>query len=542
MKKNILLAIISLFVALSGSARVPLDSVLRVLDAESERASEYSDAHDATIAALRKRLPHVKDNAKRFELCHNIFELYRYFQYDSAYVYASKMLDIARRLNDPQRDAQARAAVMDCYTTAGLFKEASDMKQSIKPSLLPPECLLPYYELTARYYAELASFAPADSRERRMHNDSINAYKQLILSASEPNSFIFVNNTIDADAQHGLPVESMFRRRMDMLKDFKLDLHQQAVLHSQLGLNAAELGLKDEAAYHYAMAALADLRSSTRETTAAKCLAQNMYERGDIDRAARYIHFALSDANAYNTRLRLKEIGEILPRIELARHAQVMQQRKVLVSVLVVVGVLLLVIVVMFFKLRRRNRSLADSHTRLRTQAQELEDANSSLNSYIERLRETNEIKDQYIAQSLIGNTDFVNEVETKCKRAITKLKAKQLDDVATILHEMGIKRERERMFSSFDEAFLKLFPNFIDEFNKLFDADNQIKLGADGELSTELRIFALMRLGLDNPGEVANYLNLSVNTIYVYKTKVKARSILDKADFDQAVMNIPKP
>ena len=119
---------------------------------------------------------------------------------------------------------------------------------------------------------------------------------------------------------------------------------------------------------------------------------------------------------------------------------------------------------------------------------------------------------------------------------------ARQYDEAIGLLSGIGIRKERERIYAAFDSAFLKLFPNFIDEYNRLFPPENRVELDDNGALPMETRIFALMRLGVENSAEVAEYLNISVNTIYVYKTKVKSRSLVPKEEFDGRIRAIPKP
>lgn len=114
-------------------------------------------------------------------------------------------------------------------------------------------------------------------------------------------------------------------------------------------------------------------------------------------------------------------------------------------------------------------------------------------------------------------------------------------EEVKYLLYDMGVKKERQRLFSAFDKAFMKLFPNFVDEYNKLFPKEYQVSIDSSGELSTEIRIFALMRVGISNPTDVAKYLNLSTNTIYVYKAKTKAKALVPKEEFDDYIMAIPK-
>ena len=181
-------------------------------------------------------------------------------------------------------------------------------------------------------------------------------------------------------------------------------------------------------------------------------------------------------------------------------------------------------------------------HSSLEEKTELLEQSNKSLTDVISKLREANEIKDQYIIQSLYGNTDFVNEVNEAVNEAARDITLKRADEARTKLYHIGIKNERARIAATFDTAFLKLFPNWLDEFNSLFPDNMKVRLSEDGTMPMDVRIFALMRLGFGNPAEVAKYLNLSIDTVYVYKSRIKARAIVDNDEFDKRIMAIPKP
>lgn len=172
----------------------------------------------------------------------------------------------------------------------------------------------------------------------------------------------------------------------------------------------------------------------------------------------------------------------------------------------------------------------------------ELVKANDSLSTLNSKLKETIALKDSYIIQSLYINTSFLKQVESRCHEAINDMKTKGLEAMRFLPYQMGIKEERQRIMASFDHTFLQVFPNFIDDFNALLADGESVSLGDDNGLSTELRIFALMRLGVTDTAAVSDFLNISANSIYVYKARIKAKSNLSKTEFDARVMAITKP
>lgn len=518
-----------------------LDSVLRLLDNEIQQVDAIRKKKEERISLLRDELGRARSDDMRFSLMHSLYNEYRSYQNDSATHYANRMILLADSIGNGIEAATARMALLDSYLTVGFFKEASEIDAEIDSSVLPKERRTEYYGLRARLFQNLESYVNRNSKLGTQYAAERTAAYDSIISLSEPGSYAYEEACLERELVYKKLPELAVNTRLEFLQRPELSDHDRAINYSILGSAHQWNDKPDEAAYYYACSALYDLRSNTRETTASKDLAALMLERGDIDRANRYIHLALDDANFFNSRLRFIEINSVLPRIEMARYDWLDSQRWALIFIVALVCFLLAVASVLWLKLRQKNRRLAASHDEINRKNDALEEINASLRRVNDELRETTEIKDQYIMQSLYSNTDFIDEVESKLTKAISRLKVRQYDELGRILYSIGVKQERQRMYISFDTAFLKLFPNFIEEFNKLLDEEHRISIDSGGALPTEIRIFALLRLGISNPVDVARYLNLSVNTVYVYKTRIKTKAIVPKNEFEDMVMAIPK-
>lgn len=519
-----------------------IDSVLRALDHEIEIApTVYLPVKENTIRKLQSSLSGDGDDRSRFDTFKSLYSEYLNYQYDSAYHYARRMEHLADRFDDPRLKMQARAALLNCYSSVGFFNEGMDVMEQMEPRYLPQKERTDYYLSAAKLLQNMESYVDGSA-------DLTDKYKKMrtqcydsVLAIADKGSYEYAmagleRNRIPAFA--GLDGISVCKQIMDR---FNLDLHQKAINCSTIGRSYAWHEKDDSAIYYLALSAIYDIRSNTRETTAAKDLANLMLKKGDVERASRYINIASDDARAYNSRLRKVEINSVMPVIESVRHNRLSSQRLLLIISLSIFAVMLSIALTLFFKLRTRNKSLTESHEEINKKNAELKKANEALEEVNTRLKEADEIKDQYIIQSLYGQNEFVNEVDEKSKKALTKLKGKKYADVENLLSDMGVKREQAKMSASFDSVFLKLFPNFIDELNKFMNPGEQITIDGD-KLPTEIRIFALVRLGIDSPADIAQYLGLSVNTVYVYKAKLKSRSNVGKLDFEKLVKAIPKP
>lgn len=535
--------------AVAGNV-MDINTVMTELVGEIDRQSKYTAAKEARIRSLKDALAESRSMMASYRLAKDIFSEYIFYQSDSAYHYASVMRNLSETLGDASLFAESNFALMKCFSSNGYFKEAADMDKLVVVDSLPSEALADYYRTCTSYYQNLESYAGgAHTDLGRIYRDKRMEVAQKLAETADSNSYLWHQNRIGLEQMENPSLDKEISDRLALLKRFDLNNHEQAIQHSLLGHAYIGKGNREEAKRHLALSAINDIRGSVTETTAAKMLAEMMYEDKDLALAHQLIHQAFDDASFYNSHLRRDELSKTMQMIDSARYAWRSNQLWWVVGILSGFVLLLASVMVLFVKVRHRNREIENVNAELHRKSDALDasrkalsETNKELESTIAQLREVSEIKDSYITQSLYVNTVFVNEVEERLKNAMKLLKEKKYDELKFLPYQMGIKEERQRIFRNFDDAFIKLFPNFIDEFNRLFKEEDWIELNDSGELPMDVRVFALLRLGISDPAEVAKYLNLSVKTIYVYKTKLKSKSILANDDFEAAIKAIPKP
>ncbi len=513
-------------------------NVLKELDRKIEERYIYKAEKDRLINSLKFRLSNTTNELEESMLCHELFEEYKTYQYDSAYLYALRSQELAIKSQNRDQMAQSLCDLLYCYSTAGFFKEGADVIASFD-SNVSQNIVVNFYRGCFRYYFNLMRYVSSTEQLKEKYRDEMLRYTSLVLDLLPVDSFNYRFLSVQSDVLLGVETHANIDRVQGLLLTPNLSLNNKAIIYSWLGMAYDDLGDEKSAIYYTALSAIADIESCTYETTSAKVLAEYMYQVDDIERAARYIHIALADANTYNSPYRKLEIQAIMPDIVDQRIFIMQQDKRFLTAVTAVIVSLLVVILFMFMKINRRNAALRAARVELEQRAAELAKVNEQLSSLNHELSEANSIKDRYIIQSLYSDSGFVDNVENMCKVLMRKIKAKQYTDLEEVVRSVGIKQERLRMSSTFDLAFLKLFPNFVAEYNKLFDAENAVSLGESGELSPEMRIFALIRLGIEDVNMISRYLNLSLNTIYVYKAKVKARTIVPKEEFEEYIKAI---
>lgn len=460
-----------------GEERAETKDVMAELIEELGKQEEYAAAKEARIKSLKEALAESKSAMAEFRLAKDLFSEYIFYQSDSAYHYASLMRDLSDKLEDASLLAESNFALMKCFSSNGYFKEAADMNRLVKVDSLPLQSLADYYRTCASYYQNLESYAGGAHTDlgRIYRNNRIAVARRLALTA-DSNSYLWHQNRIELELMENPSVEKEISDRLALLKRFDLNNHEQAIQHSLLGHAYLRAGNRDQAKMHLALSAINDIRGSVTETTSAKMLAEMMYEDDDLGSAHQLIHLAFNDASFYNSHLRRDELSKTIQMIDSARYAWRSNQLWWVVGILILFVLLLVAVMVLFVKVRHRNRDIEKVNAELHRKSEALDasrmalsETNAELELTIAQLREVSEIKDGYITQSLYVNTVFVNEVEERIKNAMKLLKEKKYDELKFLPYQMGIKEERQRIYRNFDDAFLKLFPNFIDEFNRLF-------------------------------------------------------------------------
>ncbi|WP_051697864.1 DUF6377 domain-containing protein [Prevotella sp. 10(H)] len=535
MKLRILLFLILFPYLLHSQSRA--DSVLTVLNNEISNRTVYYSQKENRISDLKVSLSNISNEYEKFSLNDKIYNEYKSYQYDSAYVYAVNTKKIATKLKDRELLLTARCNLLFCFISSGLFKEAVDIVNNTDVSGASDSLTSVYYSQCARLYSDLVNYNTSEPYKTAYQNKSIE-YCDSALMYLSPSSYDYHNILALKDVNAG--IIKKIATYSNLIYSFDVDNHQLAINTSILGNLYMYQSDDENAVYYMALSAISDIRSAITETTSKTNLAKYLYTKGNIKDASRYIGIALEEANFYNARHRMMDVNSILPIIEKERLNIIEDQRDNLTISLIIVSILSALFFASSIINYKQNKKLKEAKQTIQDNLNELSSFNDKLNSTNEKLKESNAIKDQYVIQSLYGKSEYLDKTEGLLKKLDNRLKARQYDDIYRLYAEFDLKSERENIFSSFDSTFLGLFPNFLEEFNKLFPEGDRINI-EDHNLTPELRIFALIRIGINDNEKIARFLNLSVNTIYVYKAKIKSRSIVPKEEFEYRIMRIKK-
>lgn len=529
-----------LFVSISrpGYAQsVATDSLLNKLNAVLADKDVYVRQKTNRIDELGKQLSQANDLDKKYNIYQQLYNEYKNFSYDSAYNYAKKLQETAAKLNDPNRMAFAKMELGFTLISSGMFKETLETLNSINLQYLSTDDKVEYYFLKARSYFDLSDF-DRNVDYSAMYNPKGIQFIDSALSLASPGTYNYY-------ALRGLQA----LRKADntgAVKDYTALLKLKNLTPNQFAISACSLsyiyevlGEQDKSTQLLIQAAIADLQSATKETVAIYKLADFLYKKGDLNSAFVYIKQAMDDATFYGARHRQVAISSILPIIEAQRISTIEQQRKSLIIYASIITVLVLFVVMFAFIIFRQLKKLRIADNLIKEANVSLQESNVALEALNRNLSTANKIKNEYIGYYFNINSIYIDKLESFQKSLDKKLSSKRYEDAQAAIKSLNLENERHQLFHTFDKVFLSLFPDFIEKFEALFHKDDKIAI-ADGQLlSTEHRIFALIRMGIHDNDRIAKLLGYSVNTIYSYKNRIKNKSFIANDEFEDHIMAI---
>ncbi|WP_231460010.1 MULTISPECIES: DUF6377 domain-containing protein [unclassified Pedobacter] len=528
-----------------------IDSLKKVLTNVLKDKAFFDAKKRASIGRLQQKLKANFNNVDlRYQAYLALFNAYKSYIHDSAYVYSRKASDCAHLLKDPAKINYSKVNVGFVLISSGMFKEGLDTLQGVNPKLLNESHQFEYYFLMARSNFDLTDYNKIHDFSEHYKERGIK-YCDTIMNKYPIASYEYLSGKglkLLRSKQFKAAIEP-YERLLKMKSTYQDSaINYSCLSYLYFSVNKPDLGVS-----YLIKSSILDNTHSIKESLALVNLAKYLYSQGSVKEAFTYIHSAIEDNNFYGAKQRKVEISNILPIIERDKINDIeKQKRSLLIYASIITGLIILTIyfaTTTFRQLKKiriadtlileKNHDLNLANAELLNINNSLDVANRSLTRTNRKLDEVNLIKEEYIGQFFNINADSIEKLE-KLKRSLEKIvHHKQYDELQVIINRLNTNIEREHFFQRFDEVFLNLFPDFIQEFNALF-ADEDRTLPTAGQLlNKELRIFALIRLGIDENETIAKILNYSVNTIYTYKTKVKNRSLIANDVFKEKIMNI---
>ena len=524
-----------------AATEVETDSLLRVLDGIVAHKQDFEGQKRASIERHLYRLKNAVEPEALFAEYSTLFERYRKYKLDSALYYARKKLEVARLIGIPDSINLALMNEADGLKGLGRFKEGQEILDRIPKTDFVRHSSYFYYLRHSIVHSLTAE--AINEEERRRYAAELRRCRDSIAMVNRDNRLGLMVNKAEI-----LKIEGKFREARATLEEVQSlpEAKENAIYWASLAETYSFLRQRDKQKLCLTRAAIIDKRNCIKTYTSLQDLAMLLYRDGDVDRAYKYITCALEDIIESNARSRLIQVAEYMPIITAAYKHRQEDERSRNIAYYALLSVMTLTLVVLLMLLIYRNRklnearhALNDRNARLVSLNQQLSALNDDLNSVNHRLSDSNKIKEEYIAQLFDICSGYIDEIEHYRLSLVRKVKAGQQAELLDVLSESIAAKSLKEFFRKFDMIFLDLFPTFIDEFNKLLQPGAQI-VPKDSELLTpELRIYALVRLGINDSTRIAGFLHYSSQTVYNYRLRTRNKAIVPKDRFVESVQNL---
>lgn len=548
MKYLSVIAFTVLFLTACGqkSADTEFYQLYQTLDSLIERSDEFIAAKQAHIQSLhdgQRGVPLSPEEEYRMNL--RLYDEYLAFRFDSAYYYINRNMQSPLVIADEEYRAISAIRMAHILSVSGIFNNARMLLDSIKADRISDRTRVAYYNQRAElnlYRSEMAQYTPY----AKDYVDSAQYYRQLVLQLAPKNSFEYIQSAATYSCEKG-DVTGAIRQFERYLPTLMSGDRRYGIVASTLAYFYGKNKNRDQQERYLLLSAISDLRGAILENNALRELATMLMERGENERAYRYLQHASNDAQQYGSRLRGMQVARMAPLITKAYDAEreLTERRTNRLLVMLAVIALLLVGFVLFnlqllYKRRISNRKIKKMNEELSLHNSEMKALNVQLSTLNEQMKEANRIKDEYIGRFLELCSALIHNGEERHKYLNRLARDRKLEQLYAELKSGTSINEGVKMFhQNFDTAFLNIYPDFICDVNRLMLPEYRYEIDTESpKLTTELRVLALIRLGITDNQKIADILRSSIATIYTYRSKLKSRSS-QKDTFEESIRRI---
>lgn len=545
MKKtaNLLCFLLLITTTISAKGIYNKDSLYHVLD-KTMQAKEYFITQKKQKIDFYKQMLNADyiDLSQRYSINKQLFDEYEKYQSDSALFYLKKNKEIALQLNSTEMATETDIKIASIYSTVGLFVESKDILNKISGKDLSPSLLSDYYETYSLYYDHYGQ-----NNDDHTYYKMSELYRDSLL-ASLPDTTSLKSKILYAeDYFYKKKVEQAEQMLIEILDTTTNQNKERAFIAYLLGAISKDRGDSEMQEQYFMISAIADITNAIKNHASLQGLALTYYKNGNIDRAYTFMKSAIDDALFCNVRYRASEGLSSYPFINASYQAKEAEQKQQLTLYLICISILLSFLIVALFyvykqmkRVSKIRKELYQSSVKLIDLNQEMKETNLQLKEMNLQLSEVNLVKEEYIAQFFDLCSAYIDKMEDY-RLSLNKLAInKQLPELFQKLKSTSfIDEEAEDLYNKFDSIFITLYPSFVIDFNALLKEEEQIILKPNELLNTELRIFALIRLGITDSAKIAKFLRYSLSTIYNYRTSARNKAIVSRNEFEKLIMKI---
>ena len=536
--------------------------LLHSLDSLLEQQDLFVRVKEERIKQLKMQYSRVKDVKELYAMNRMVYLEYRVYDADSALHYINKNIQLAQQTNNRTWEVVSLLEQSFVLTSSGLLTEALKAVSDIQPEELPQNLRSEYFGRLCTLYSRLRDYSSENSQLSEHYNNLQKAFRDSVYLTATPDELRYWNCRawLYLGTPEIEPVKQAFEENKQTLSN---DSRKYSI--ATYNLSAIYRSENNDSKYleNLILSAMADIRSVNGDIGSLQEIAEYLFKHGEIDRAYNYILYCSQKAMLFHNRVRIVKMSHLQNQIYKAYQEQSRTQQKRLQASLIAVSFLFLVLIGAFLFIRKQMHrlkeanlkldstnqklsvnmdALSTAHQRLEEVNMQLKDLNTQLQEVNDQLRESNYVKEEYIGYVFNICSTYISKLEEFRKNINRKLKVGQIEDVKAMTDSSATaSNELKEFYQNFDTIFLHLYPDFVGDFNALLLPEERIELKEGELLNTELRIHALIRLGITDSVKIADFLNCSAQTVYNNRLRTRNKSIIPKEDFINAVKKLGK-
>lgn len=523
------------------------DALLAELDKAIENRDAYHKQKVQKLHRLEAEIDVAANDTLRFHAMGHLLDEYISYNSDSALVICNIRMHLAEEVGDKELIIHAALSKAHVYATMGFYKEALDILDNIPNFSIPQNLRLYYFHINRTLYGFLSDYTIVEE-DKEKYLAKTDSYRDSLLNENDPNSLYYALIKGDQLNARGKASEAI-----NVLEPFcnsnQITPHDRAIIAITLAQSYHILEDNANLKKQLIISSTNDMISDVNEYISLRELALMLYEEGDIDRAYKYLNICMEDAKESDARLRILEINDIFPIVNKVYLDTIGKQQDRLKWILLLVCSLSLLLLISIFFMYRAKSKLAKARIDVMEVNAQLQKINEALNLSNKQLIEANHsiaensyLKTEYIARYMDQCSLYIEKLDKTKKQLVKIVNTGNFDDIRKYVKSLSIvDDELKAFYANFDATFLRLFPTFVNDFNSLLLPNERIIPKADGSLTTELRIFALIRLGITDSVKIAQFLRYSVTTIYNYRTRVRNKALGNRDTLEADLMKIGK-
>ena len=535
-KKTVSVVIMIFSFAILSSANNA--ALLQKLDSVIEASETIVAEKNKKIAMLKQMAAKENNTALLLERYRELSEEYYVFKFDSAKVYVEKGLALAKKVQNSRYIVTNTIMKAKLLSIGGLYSEAINTLNTIEQDSLGEQDMTFDYNIAySTIYSYWADYCNDDTYSP-IYRERSNAYLKTAIANIDKNNAAYdyymgeYHVYIDKDDDKAL--KHYFRT----LEKNGMTSRVYAMASFAIANNYSAHENMEKYEEYLIKASICDILCCTKENLAIQDLAMHLFKQDNenIERARVYINTAMEDAKSYNNRLRILEISQKLPIIVSTYHKRLTTQNSTLMYAVWGISLLVVTMIVLLYFFVRQNKLLSKRRHELHVSNNMLTETNERLNRANEQLLDTNRKREGLAKLYIDLCAKYIDKMAKFQVMVQRKIKANQINELMSYMSSSRLNYEDADTFMKrFDEAFLNLYPSFVTEFNALLKEDEQVITKNPHSLTTELRIFALIRLGVKESSEIAALLYYTPRTIYNYRSAFKNKA-LNRESFEERV------